>query len=346
MVFVYVCAMVACVVLFLPMVMAGYHLSRNKMLFFGAALFITLAVGVHLTPYFPSVSRFTSNVPNSSSLASEISCLAYVDHVRWQNRALYVPDSDGFDSSLRTWDWARSDPVLSCGFQKLGKKDVLDLLNGSWVLVAGDSQARLFVVALLGLVLDDEKMIGAERDLFKRHSDYRIEVEENGMRIDYLWAPYTENLTIAMSQLESESRRPDVLVMGSGLWHMLHLSNPTDYSNSLFSLKRSLVKNKLVGSKTHGYWLGMPTLVNSLLNTQEKQERMNSSTLEAYNLEVYRSKILHGSGGSLLLLDVEELSRDCGLECTSDGMHYTTVVYEAALQIMLNALLIESEQRI
>ena len=56
----------ACVVLFVPMGMAGWHLSRNKVLFFSGALFITLAVGVHLTPYFPSVSDFVTSVSSSS----------------------------------------------------------------------------------------------------------------------------------------------------------------------------------------------------------------------------------------------------------------------------------------
>ena len=36
----------ACVVLFVPMGLAGWHLSRNKVLFFSGALFISLAVGV------------------------------------------------------------------------------------------------------------------------------------------------------------------------------------------------------------------------------------------------------------------------------------------------------------
>lgn len=339
--------MAACVVLFLPMAMAGYHLSRNKMLFFSGALFVTLAVGVHLTPYFPSVSQFITESPKSSTspLAHDISCLSFVNHVRWQDRAP-APSDGSRVVSLRTWDWARSDPAFSCGFQKFReKRDVLDLLNGSWVLVAGDSQARLFVVALLGLALDEERLIAAERDLFKRHSNYQILMEENGMMVDYLWAPYPENLTAAVVAMQPESRRPDVLVMGSALWHMLHVGSPTDYGNSLLSLKSSLVKNKL-GGNTRAYWLGMPTLVNSMLNTQEKQEKMNASTLEAYSQEVYRSKILYRSGGPLMLLDVEQLSRNCGLECTSDGMHYDGVVYEAALQIMLNALLIESRQRI
>ncbi|KAF4349016.1 hypothetical protein F8388_023314 [Cannabis sativa] len=54
--------MAAFVVVLVPMGMVRWHLSRNKMLFFSGALFITLAIDVHLTPYFPSVTDFVSSV--------------------------------------------------------------------------------------------------------------------------------------------------------------------------------------------------------------------------------------------------------------------------------------------
>ncbi|KAI5054937.1 hypothetical protein GOP47_0030082 [Adiantum capillus-veneris] len=46
----------AFIVVFLPLGMAGLHLTRNRLLFFSVALFITLAVSVHVAPYFPSFS--------------------------------------------------------------------------------------------------------------------------------------------------------------------------------------------------------------------------------------------------------------------------------------------------
>jgi hypothetical protein len=47
-----------------------------------------------------------------------------------------------------------------------------------------------------------------------------------------------------------------------------------------------------------------------------------------------------------LLLDVGKLTQGCGQQCTADGMHYDGEVYDAVLHIMLNALVIESQQRI
>jgi hypothetical protein len=76
----------ACVVLFVPMGLAGWHLSRNKVLFFSGALFVSLAVGVHLSPYLPSlphllISSFHPTSP--SSTASSASCLSLLHRVTW-----------------------------------------------------------------------------------------------------------------------------------------------------------------------------------------------------------------------------------------------------------------------
>lgn len=243
---------------------------------------------------------------------------------------------------IGSWCWVDSASVNACGFQKLGQLDSSDLLNGSWVVVAGDSQARLLSVSLLGLVLGEERLGGVRGDLFKRHSDYRMGIEEIGMRFDFVWAPYVENLTGLVSGFSENDSYPDIFVLGAGLWHMLHEADPSDYGYSLRKLRRAVVSLE----STNMFWLGMPTLINSMLNTEEKREKMNDSAREGYNGELYASKLLRGSGGPLLMIDVETLSRRCGRRCTVDGMHYHDVVYEVAVHILLNALLIESHQKL
>ncbi|CAA6673437.1 unnamed protein product [Spirodela intermedia] len=350
--------LVACVVLFVPMGMAGWHLSRNKMLFFSGALFITLAVGVHLTPYIPSVSVFLSSISSLSSPDSQESCLSFLNDIVWEEH------ERGPNSSRRSWNWDRSSPVAACGFQRLGRADACDLLNGSWIVVAGDSQARLFVLSLLKLVLDSAEMEGVQRDLFKRHSDYRMVDEEHGMKLDFIWAPYESNLTDLLLGFRAARRYPDVLVMGTGMWHMLHVNNASDYGRLLRTVKTSLLSLlpnmaefssdwPFAGSvsslpqPSHMFWLGMPTLVNSKLNTEEKREKMSQSMCEAYLRELDESQLLRQRGGGpLLLLDIGSLSSNCGEQCTEDGMHYDEAVYEAGIHIMLNALLIVSHQHV
>lgn len=337
--------MAACVVLFVPMGMAGWHLSRNKMLFFSGALFITLAVGVHLTPYFPSISDFASSVSSIVVFDNrDDPCVSLLHDVVWQQQ----PNKSSAWSW--SWSWSRSRPISACDFQKLTPSDASDLLNGSWVVVAGDSQARLITLALLNLVMSSTQLESVKADLFKRHSDYQLIIGEIGMKLDFIWAPYVKNLTDLVYGFEQNRNYPDVLVMGSGLWHMLHVTNASEYGSNLESLRSSLVSmvtdSVSVRSPPHLFWIGIPTLINSMLNTEEKRERMTDSLRGAYDTALRKSKLLRKSGGPLVLLDILSLSWSCGVKCTEDGMHYDGAVYEAALHIMLNALLIESHQNL
>ncbi|XAR58110.1 hypothetical protein NMG60_11026502 [Bertholletia excelsa] len=328
----------ACVVLFVPMGMAGWHLSRNKMLFFSGALFITLAV---------------EDPSSCIALLHEI-----VYDVKSRSGVSSMRNASNFEGS---WNWVASGPVVACEFQRLGRSDASDLLNGSWVVVAGDSQARLIVVSLLGLVLGPEEMDSVSGDLFKRHSNYQIVIHEIGMKLDFLWAPYVTNLTDVMVDFKQSKNYPDVLVMGAGLWHMLHVTNSSDYGVSLQLLRNSVVSllpispdlgndGPITGSVSirspHVFWIGMPMLINSMLNTEEKREKLKDALQSAYEQELYGSKLLRQSGGPLLFLDIQLLSKKCGKQCTGDGMHYGGIVYEAAVHIMLNALLIESHQKL
>ncbi|OIT27860.1 PREDICTED: uncharacterized protein LOC109213388 [Nicotiana attenuata] len=357
----------AFLVLFVPIGMAGWHLSRNKMLFFSCALFITLAVCVHLTPYFPLVSSMLyspGSVPSSSSSSSIVSvdsCISLLHQVSFDFQELNNNNENTSVENTNSWKWVGSEPVVQCDFQKLTKSDTSDLLNGSWVVVAGDSQARLFVVSLLELLLGENEMEVIRGDLFKRHSDYNAFIDEIGMKLEFIWAPYVSNLTDLVVGFEEKHSYPDVFVIGVGLWDMLHVNNATDYGVSLKLLRDLVVLllpvpsdfdndgagTNLVSIRSPNFfWLGMPKLINSMLNTDEKRENMTDVMWQAYTDELYGSKLLRQSGGSLLLLDIHALSNSCGARCTTDGMHYHGIVYEAAVHVMLNGLLIESNQKL
>ncbi|KAL5574160.1 hypothetical protein UlMin_023757 [Ulmus minor] len=355
----------AFVVVLLPMGMAGWHLSRNKMLFFSGALFITLAIGVHLTPYFPSVSDFVSSVSSAVVVfdSHRQSCISLLHDVVWNvtQIANFNPLNNNSINYQKSWDWEASPPVLGCEFRKLTHLEASELMNGSWVVVAGDSQARFVALSLLSLLLDSNRVESVKLDLFRRHSDYQIVLGEIGMRLDFVWAPYTSNLTDLVVGFKRNRNSPDVLIMGSGLWHMLHFTNATDYGVSLQNLRNSVVsllpfspelgmEGPVTGSVSvrspHLFWIGMPTLINSMLNTEEKREKMTDEMRASYDRQLWKSRILRQSGGPLLALDIESLSWNCGIRCTVDGMHYDESVYEASVHIMLNALLIESHQRL
>lgn len=340
----------ACVVLFVPMGLAGWHLSRNKVLFFSGALFVSLAVGVHLSPYLPSLPYLASSLllPHhgaaSADASSGSSCVPFLHRVSWSAAA----NDLGGGRAARMWSWQPS-LASACGFARLSRDDASLLLNGSWVMVAGDSQARLLVLALLRLLLDPAAAAAAEPELFRRHSDYRAAVPERGISVDFVWAPFESNLTrLLREDLRLAPRLPDVLVLGSGLWHMLHTTDAASYGDALASVADAAksLRSPLPVPPPHMFWLGLPLLVNHMLNTEAKRIHMNATMLRAYDREVEQRGLLRGDGGPFLLLDVGKLTQGCGQQCTTDGMHYDGNVYDAVMHIMLNALVIESQQRI
>ncbi|KAJ8748869.1 hypothetical protein K2173_013300 [Erythroxylum novogranatense] len=373
----------ACVVLFVPKGMAGWRWSRNKMLFFGCALFITLAIGVHITPNIPSVSDFVTSVQSIVVFDNrEDSCINLVNEVVWDvkptnsnnhssfvvephsksNSNNYLNDKSNYSVTYdKIWNWSNTGKVKACEFQKLSKSDVSDLLNGSWIVVAGDSQARIMVQSLLNLILDSHRLESIKGDLFKRHSDYKIVIGEIGLKLDFIWAPFVVNLTDLVTSFKQNKSYPDVLVMGAGLWHMLHVTNASDYAVALKLLRDSIgsllpsspefsTNEPVVSSVStrfpHLFWLGMPMLINGMLNTKEKREKMTDEVWHAYDRTLRSSNLLRRYGGPFLFLDIESLSWNCGPRCTLDGMHYDLAVYEAAIHIALNALLIESHQKL
>ncbi|TYJ25936.1 hypothetical protein E1A91_A07G083000v1 [Gossypium mustelinum] len=362
-------AAAACVVVLVPMGMAGWHLSRNKMLFFSGALFISLAICVHLTPYFPSVPDFVTSVSSAVVFDHRSSCINLVNEISWEvkpNASFHHFNNTQNSSSIadfydKRWDWSDAYKLKACEFTKLSKSDASDLLNGSWVVIAGDSQARLFTLSLLNLILgpQSQSMDSVRADLFKRHSDYSVLVNETGMKLDFIWAPYVMNLTNLVMNFKTQKNCPDVMIMGAGLWHMLHFTNASDYDLHLRILKTQAVSllpfstelamnEPVTGSvpikSSHLFWLGMPVLINGMLNTEEKRAKMNDAMWHAYDKALGDSKLLRQTGGPLFLLDFQSLTWNCGPHCTSDGMHYDRAIYEAAVQIMLNTLLIESHQ--
>ncbi|KAE8654787.1 Detected protein of unknown function [Hibiscus syriacus] len=131
--------------------------------------------------------------------------------------------------------------------------------------------------------------------LFKRHSNYSISVNEIGMKLDFVWAPYVSNLTHLTIDFKARKSYPRLLVMGAGLWHMLHVNKASDYESVLRTLKGSVT------------------------------QQMRDAVWHDYDAALTGSGLLRQTGGSIDLLDIPSLTWNCGAHCTYDGMHYDIV---------------------
>ncbi|XP_078445745.1 protein ALTERED XYLOGLUCAN 9-like [Wolffia australiana] len=263
---------------------------RRQLLFLGLAVLIALAV---------------SSTP-SLRQGRDRACGALLNAVVWA-------------ADRRSWAW--SSQARACGY----RKRTGDLLRGARILVAGDSQARLFALAMLGLVLEPPALEAARSGLAKRHSDYAAADRATGTRLDFAWAPYEANLT------GLAGGGADVVVMGSGLWHMLHVGDAGEYGRGLAAVGAAVKGGRL-------FWLGLARVVKGRLGTEEKRERMGGEAWEAYERAARGSGLLREEGGPFVLVDLGGLTAGCGEACAEDGLHYVEGVYEAAVQVLLNSL--------
>lgn len=342
--------------------MAGYHLTRNRVLFFSGSLFILLAVSVHVFPFFHTPYFNSSTLPEEQASAQVTPtaflnvtlrdyCISNIHKVEFSE--IDKPQLDEQISNQTDWDhfeWRWQHEALhQCKYQKLDREDALELLQGTWIVIAGDSQARLLFVALMELILPSIEDLRPY--LFKRHSNFEYNLESHHILMEFAWAPYTTNLTRMAKGYRQDQKRPDIIVSGVGLWHMLHSGNYTQYGKSLVKLKQELgfLLNDPISATSEEaltvqlFWMNLPTLAPSLYQSDLKRERMTTQQSQLYTMEVLRSEIA-GTGGLTTLLDIQTLSHECGTRCTRDGIHYSQAVYRAALHIIINNLLITTKQ--
>ncbi|PRQ30696.1 hypothetical protein RchiOBHm_Chr5g0027411 [Rosa chinensis] len=192
--------------------MAGYHLSCNKMLFFSGALFITLAIGIHLTPYFPFVTGFVTIVSSVVVFQNRHdSCLSHLHDLVWD--VTHSPDSDPPPSITTSLASADSTPPISS--TDLGSSLPATLRPGS----------SLTCCSLW------------------------FSIESEWTRL-LLFKLYALNLTSLVAGFNRNRNYPDVLVMGSGLWHM-HMFHFTNASCASLQSLRTHAAFLVSSSKQH-----------------------------------------------------------------------------------------------
>lgn len=333
------------------MAMAGWHLTRNRVLFFSGSLFIVLAISVHVFPYFPVLTLNPPALPETQATSTFTNatltkyCISNLHQVEFAMPSENRHEAwNGTDWDHWKWSW-EAEALRQCKYQRLDREEALQLLQGTWIVIAGDSQARLLFVALMELLLPSMEEVRPQ--LFKRHSNFEYALKSHHVLMEFVWAPYAVNLTRLAYSYREDQKTPDVLVSGAGLWHMLHSGNHTQYGSSLSKLKRAL--GSLLGHPSDQpvtpqmFWMNLPTLLPSLYQSELKIERLTTQKLKLYTTELLKSEVT-GSRGLTTLLDIQMLSERCGPRCSQDGIHYSQAIYRAALHVMINNLLIVTKQ--
>ena len=95
----------------------------------------------------------------------------------------------------------------------------------------GDSIARLVCLALFALL----ETPSSPAPPVVKHGDMRY-MSAGGLEVSFLWRPYAANATAQLLQWRDASTACDVLVLGVGLWHALHVADAGVYERALHAL--------------------------------------------------------------------------------------------------------------
>lgn len=252
-----------------------------------------------------------------------------------------------------------SDPFLTKRFRRTPavSKPLLTRISHSLItgrdvtrvislFATGDSQARLLLISLLRMMLPS-----APLRQFERHADVHKHVSESNTTVDFLWNPYPSNITASIKALTSNGSCPHVVVMGAGLWHMLWMSDASEYQRSLIELRNAVVElQKCRTTFRHSslkptfserdsapmfVWLGLPTLIPSQLNTDRKRRVMTRDRARRYRKACHESGLV-GVNNPCFEIEMDKISGGCGSSCTRDGMHYSDATFESCATILLN----------
>jgi hypothetical protein len=159
--------------------------------------------------------------------------------------------------------------------------------------------------------------------------------------VEFEWAPYSvdqvphlQNIT---KRLEGgDSVGPDLIVVGGGAWDLLHLYNTDEERDSHRHVVQDLVK-EIRRARSHNIsvaWI-VPTAINSnALLTEEKREHIKEENMKAMRATYAELGVLDAAS---FVLDGPAFTIDRVSE-SYDGVHYPLVVYDAAAQILANAM--------
>eukprot|EP00887_Chlorella_sp_A99_P000467 scaffold17.g467.t1 len=255
--------------------------------------------------------------------------------------------------------WQFSAEAEGCGARRFDRAAAAALLHGRRLAFAGDSISRQVYAALL-------RLVGSRgQEVQYRHQDFNhtFAVEAPGssgkghatartFAASFHWRPYPSNLTALVDEWGRGGgrRAPDAALLSSALWHLLHVSNASEFGRELQQLRPAVTA--LAGPVRRLVLASVVETFPNRMSAAAKRRFMRPVAVDAYNHQLVAangtagngSAPLLAAGGLFLLLDMFSLTQSCGEECSLDGVHSTPEVYDAAFQVWLNLLAWQGQQ--
>jgi len=249
--------------------------------------------------------------------------------------------------------------------------------SGRRVLVVGDSIARHVYASVLRLAARDPEAHALSSQ--EKHRDWTHALVDGGVAT-FRWAPFARNVTATLGDVfdanTGDSTRPwEVVILGAALWDALHVRSVETYARDVRALAAKLAATRKEfyaerRGKTKFFWLAAPRVMDDALIDPAKRTHMTDAKVAAYGdaarntpgfLFFEKDGIANDDErrGQVLPVDVGALAAGCAASAGEDetagdarkcfgedGVHAARAVYDAAAQVIADAVVRETNARV
>jgi len=240
---------------------------------------------------------------------------------------------------------------------------------GRRVLVIGDSIARHVYASVLRLAaLDPEAQLLNSQE---KHRDWTHALVDGGVAT-FRWAPFARNVTATLGDVfdavpHDSTRTWEVVILGAALWDALHVRSVETYARDVRALAAKLAAFRVKERKKSAsfFWLAAPRVRDDALIDPAKRTHMTDAKVAAYGDAARNTPgfLFEGKNDDehqwqVLPVDVGALAAGCAKAAGEDendesdalkkkcfgedGVHAARAVYDAAAQVIADAVVRET----
>jgi hypothetical protein len=296
----------------------------TKAISFGA---IALVVGIVIQLAFTSLVPVTTNEVKTLYKGDSFDCLQSISNGHWSSIA--CPTTNGIDKvaycESQKWIWDNNSK--ECPVGKVSTTKARAVFKGKNVVFLGDSIIR-GVYHQFNTILDPSYHQNYSQP--NKHMGLTYKPLVTNTTVSFIWAPIVRNVT-AVIDVALKDKSYNYIVSGAAAWDALYDRNINTYRSDL-----ELLSNLNKDDKILQTWIQPTTIIDSRLQTPEKQQYMTEAIIKTY-----REAFLQSKAASKFDTVIDPSKVSAGREEGSvDGVHYSEEVYKVMAQMVSNAYML------
>ena len=239
---------------------------------------------------------------------------------------IICPDPGNTYVGSYAWGWKATPSNTQCRFISKSTKQIKNQLATRTITFAGDDISRhLYYGFLRSVGIDHEDIIKARRSNLRQ-------VIDDTFTVEFKWTPFVYD-QVELVKSYNAGGESDILIVGGGLWDVLYNWNITDLKENQ-KQNTTILATEIASAVKNNHpiiWI-TPTTINDQ-NLKPEKIFMTENNVKEIRKSYIDLGVLNSSS---FVIDGPSLTRDRVLD-SIDGVYYPLQIYDAAIQIMLNA---------